>query len=297
MPADGTEATRHMVDELAQEIRVLTAGGPRGDDAAVDLFGKIRRLVSRTTPGNASELLGPLEPKVPVLRFLIDFSEQKKVYKRQAVDLLAKLLKVPEWREALDKDCDLRSALPHDVRVALGEAEPTSSPPKSKASDARPSVAASVVSQPDDEPEVYYSNDMDIELPKANLPVKPAAAAEAPPAWDQADLWKDDPTDEPAKAPAKVVRPPVGAPPKVKPAAKPAAAAEAPPAWVEDPAELWKDDPADEPPKAPAKVVRPSDEAPPKEGGDGTNPPKAEKPRRELFGFRRGVKRVVFGAS
>lgn len=118
------EDNRQVLETLAEEIRSLQVDG-RNDvnDAAACIFRRLRRLVERTSPKDLDELVGPLREKARMLQFLFGIHEQRKIYRRQAVALLAALLRVPSWREEIDRDACLLAAVPDDVWVALGETQ------------------------------------------------------------------------------------------------------------------------------------------------------------------------------
>lgn len=114
---------RRTLEELVEEIAGLQLSGCKNEqrDASVQVFRRLLVLVSRAKPEDAPELLHGVGKKAPVLRFVIDFHQERKIYRRQAVALLVSLLKVPAWRDELDHHELLMTALPEDVWTTLDE--------------------------------------------------------------------------------------------------------------------------------------------------------------------------------
>lgn len=114
-------AEREVFGELVEEMRSLKMDSRHdGWDAPGSIFRRLRLHMSRVDPNHAEELLGAMQPKVRVLRFVIDIHDERAIYRKQAAELLVTFLRMPTWMDALDRDVALQTSLPDDVWVALG---------------------------------------------------------------------------------------------------------------------------------------------------------------------------------
>jgi len=113
------EATLRSLEEGIRQIVRLSPG-----EVEVAPFNAFRRSVIHASSGKEAApevLLGDLEPKEPVLRYLVDLHDAKKMYRKQIVAVAAVLLQVPSWAEALRNNEQLCSRLPEDLRALVEE--------------------------------------------------------------------------------------------------------------------------------------------------------------------------------
>jgi len=113
------EATLRSLEDGVRQIARLSPG-----DVEVGPFNALRKSVIHASSGREATpeaLLGELEPKDPVLRYLVDLHEAKKMYRKQIVAVAAVLLQVPSWARALHSDEQLCNRLPEDLRALIEE--------------------------------------------------------------------------------------------------------------------------------------------------------------------------------
>mmetsp|Transcript_22614 Transcript_22614/g.52728 ORF Transcript_22614/g.52728 Transcript_22614/m.52728 type:complete len:679 (-) Transcript_22614:35-2071(-) len=151
MPVDNCAQLKKELDAAVSAIVRLDGGGP-ATDAALEAFHKLRRAMQQAASQQQDDLRKVFESvihKEEVLRFLFAFHERKRQFRRQVAVVLAVLLRVGAWRQALESRADLRHALPADLQEVVKEAwekaepEPELSP---VAGEAAPIQTAGMVS-------------------------------------------------------------------------------------------------------------------------------------------------------
>jgi hypothetical protein len=107
----------HVRKALEDSVDQIIHLGPRHE--GVVAFSAFRRGVMQAAGGDKSRLAGLVEnigPKIQVLDFLLSFQDQKRVYRKQVVEVMTPLLQVDSWLTACrdnEKLCSrLCSALP-----------------------------------------------------------------------------------------------------------------------------------------------------------------------------------------
>jgi len=108
---------------LVQSVADITLLSPSqiGSDAATAAFISLRKGVNQASSAHSGhpEVLLDLEPKAVVLRFLVDFYGQRRIFRKQIVAVVDELLHVDSWRRALGSDSELCSQLPDDLARLL----------------------------------------------------------------------------------------------------------------------------------------------------------------------------------
>lgn len=120
---DGSaDETRRRLEESMGQIARLSP-----EDLKVEAFGGLRTAVSRASSGRVgvpADLLGPLEPKDAVLRYLVTLYDKKKMYRKQVAAVLDVLLQVDSWAQALRGDAVICATLPEELAVLLDQDHP-----------------------------------------------------------------------------------------------------------------------------------------------------------------------------
>jgi len=113
------ETTFRCLEDSIRQIAQLPPG-----DTEVAPFNALHHSVIHASSGCVlapEVLLGPLEPKEPVLRYLVDLHEAKKMYRKQIVAVAAMLLQVPSWAQTLRSNEQLCNRLPEALRALVEE--------------------------------------------------------------------------------------------------------------------------------------------------------------------------------
>lgn len=178
---------------LVQSVADITllSPGQIGSDAATSAFISLRKGVNQASSahsGHPEVLLGDLEPKAVVLRFLVDFHGQRRIFRKQIVAVVDELLHVDSWRRALGSDSELCSQLPDDLArllssrqsrgpefVSLSQESPSVSHARSASSGSAWAVA----------PEALAAPSLPLQRPMASSPVEQAPVQRADPVAQQ----------------------------------------------------------------------------------------------------------------
>jgi len=90
--------------------------------------------------GEGEELLGDLEPKAHVLRFLVELHSKKKLLRKQISHVFATVLNVKAWKTVLASDADMMKDLPEDLKALMEEPKEVDEAAKARAAKLRAAV-------------------------------------------------------------------------------------------------------------------------------------------------------------
>lgn len=117
--------TQKLLADSVAGIQRLGAG-QCGSDVATTAFTSLRKAVNHATKSRTDSpeaLIGDLEPKGDVLRFLSDFYAARRIYRKQVVAVADELLRVNAWRCFLKQDGALCAQLPDEISRMLAESK------------------------------------------------------------------------------------------------------------------------------------------------------------------------------
>jgi len=122
--ASGGQGTQELQKSLGQSIERIVNLRGRVDEAHINAFNGFMRGVTHASSGQLNtpeQLLSALEPKGPVLHFLVELYSAKRIHRRRIAACLTVLLPVRSWLEALRSDRELCKGLPEDLSDILSE--------------------------------------------------------------------------------------------------------------------------------------------------------------------------------
>ncbi|CAE7809585.1 ADPRM [Symbiodinium sp. CCMP2592] len=110
---------------LQQSVSRITAlSDSRLKEDGPEAFEAFRRAVTQAARGREAppkQLLGGLDDKEAVLRFLVSFHEVKRTHRRQIVAVMTVLMHEKPWHRALCQAEGLRTRLPEDLEACVAE--------------------------------------------------------------------------------------------------------------------------------------------------------------------------------
>eukprot|EP00403_Amphidinium_massartii_P002354 CAMPEP_0178384902 /NCGR_PEP_ID=MMETSP0689_2-20121128/7757_1 /TAXON_ID=160604 /ORGANISM="Amphidinium massartii, Strain CS-259" /LENGTH=515 /DNA_ID=CAMNT_0020005169 /DNA_START=45 /DNA_END=1592 /DNA_ORIENTATION=+ len=107
--------TAKILKESVSDISRLPSGV---GEKHLSAFNSFCRGVTQATSGkdaSQEELLGPLDPKAPVLRMLVELHHAKKIYRKKVEECFKRTLQVDSWLQALKEDEELCQNLPEEL--------------------------------------------------------------------------------------------------------------------------------------------------------------------------------------
>jgi hypothetical protein len=117
--------TQSLLTESVEKLSQLPHIPPGSLELGMSAFDMLRRGVTQASCGQhfQENLLTDLEPKAPVLRFLIELYVQKKIHRKQVVSVFSVLMRVDSWRYVFHQDRQLRANLPIELGTLVHEKE------------------------------------------------------------------------------------------------------------------------------------------------------------------------------
>lgn len=115
--------TKKLLEDSVAQIAELRPD-QAGSDAGSTAFNSFRKGVVRASNSGPPEvMLGNLEPKGAVLTFLVNFHEQRRIFRKQIEGIFSDLLNVDSWVLALSNDEALCARLPDEMAKVHAEKE------------------------------------------------------------------------------------------------------------------------------------------------------------------------------
>lgn len=118
-------AAAAVAEALAESVQQIVAISPdRVSEDGPEAFDPFRRAVTQASRGRdapPSQLLGPVESKEMVLKFLVALHGCKKMYRRQVVAVMAVLMHEKLWLKSLLQIEGFPEDLPEDLRLIVEE--------------------------------------------------------------------------------------------------------------------------------------------------------------------------------
>lgn len=114
-------ALKRAVSQSVEKIARLRDGEGSGE-----VFTELKQGVyraSKSKDAGLDELLADIEPKVAVLKFLLELYGKKRMYQKQIEEVVKTLLQVDPWLRAWREDADLQAGLPESLQEVVQEVE------------------------------------------------------------------------------------------------------------------------------------------------------------------------------